>query len=112
MHLSRETLPLPARGQAGRRHPDTLASNFSRDNRFRRTGWLCLCGEREEQEHVRLHCNVYKDIREKYDDLTSDDNLVGFYREVLARRDKVREEEEKEEKRRRIGQGAGDEEEE
>ena len=38
-----------------------LAGNFSRDNRFRRTGWLCLCGEREEQEHVRLHCNVYKD---------------------------------------------------
>ena len=89
-----------------------LAGNFSRDNRFRRTGWLCLCGEREEQEHVRLHCNKYKDIREKYDDLTSDDNLVNFYREVLLRRDKVREQEEKEEKRRRKEQGAGEKEEE
>ena len=88
-----------------------LAGNFSRDNRFRRTGWLCLCGEREEQEHVRLHCNKYKDIREKYDDLTSDDNLVNFYREVLLRRDKVREQEEKEEKRRKE-QGAGEKEQE
>ena len=71
---------------------------------------MCLCGEREEQEHVRLHCDNYKDIREKYDDLTSDENLVEFYRDVLARRDKVREEEKKEEKRRRNGQGAGEEE--
>ena len=89
-----------------------LAGNFSRDNRFRRTGWLCLCGEREEQEHVRLHCNKYEDIREKYDDLTSDENLVNLYREVLLRRDKVREQEEKEEKRRSKEQGAGEEKEE
>ena len=33
-----------------------LAGNFSKDNRFRRTGWLCLCGAREEQEHIRQHC--------------------------------------------------------
>ena len=42
-----------------------LAGNFSQDNRFRRTRWLCLCGEREKEEHVRLHCDIYKDIREK-----------------------------------------------
>ena len=67
---------------------------------------MCLCGEREEQEHIRLHCRKYDDIREKYTDLLSDDNLVQFFREVLDRRDMVREEEEKEEmKRRKRGGG-------
>ena len=78
-----------------------LGGNFSKDNRFRRTGWLCLCGAREEQEHIRRDCPKYDDIRKKYGDLTDDDSLVQFYREVLERRDKVREEEENEEKRKR-----------
>ena len=46
----------------------------------------------------------------RHNDLTSDNNLVEFYKEVLTRREKVREDgekEEKEEKRRRKGQGAG-----
>ena len=79
-----------------------LGGNYSRDNRFRRTGWLCLCGEREEQEHIVRHCKKYDDIREKFGDLERDDELVEFFREVLKRRDKVREDEEKEEKRRRM----------
>ena len=79
-----------------------LGGNYSRDNRFRRTGWLCLCGEREEQEHIVRHCKKYDDIREKFGDLERDDELVEFSREVLKRRDKVREDEEKEEKRRRM----------
>ena len=88
-----------------------IAGNFSRDNRFRRTGWLCLCGEREEQEHILKHCDKYKDIREKYGDvIEDDDSLVGFFREVLKRRDKVREEEQKEEKRRKEEEGEGEEE--
>ena len=87
-----------------------IARNYSRDNRFRRTGWLCLCGEREEQEHILKHCQKYEDIRQKYEDFEDDDSLVRFFREVLERRDKVREEEQKEEKRRKQGAGEGEEE--
>ena len=71
-----------------------LAGNFSKDNRFRPTVWLFLCGAWEEQEHIRQHCPKYDNIREKYGNLTNDDSLVQFYRDVLDRRDKVREEEE------------------
>ena len=71
-----------------------IAGNFSKDNRFKRTGWLCLCGEREEQEHIMKQCKKYEDIRKKYGD-----SLVRFFREVLERRDRVREEEREEEKR-------------
>ena len=78
-----------------------LAGNYGRDNRFRRTGWLCLCGQREEQEHIVRHCKKYDNIREKYSDLSSDTDLVMFFREVLEKRDRVRQEEEKEEKERR-----------
>lgn len=70
-----------------------IAGNFTKDNIFRLTGWLCLCGEREEQEHIRSHCQEYADIRAQYDDLDSDEQLVLFFREVLARRDRLREEE-------------------
>ena len=84
-----------------------LAGNYSRDNRFKQTDWLCLCGEREEQEHILRHCSKYDDIRLKYRDLSCDDSMVMFFREVLAKRDRVREEEEKEEKERRRREGEG-----
>ena len=38
-----------------------IAGNFSRDRRFERTDWLCRCGQREEQEHLRRHCPMYDD---------------------------------------------------
>ena len=38
---------------------------------------------------------MYDDIREKYQDLDRDENLVPFFREVLERRDKVYEKENK-----------------
>ena len=77
-----------------------IAGNFSRDRRFLRTGWLCLCGEREEQEHIMRHCKIYDDIRDKYGNMDNDDELVQFFRELLERRDNVRDEEEKRRKRR------------
>ena len=46
----------------------------------------------------RVCYQQYNDIREKYSDLENDDNLVAFFKEVLDKRDKVREEEEKQEK--------------
>ena len=57
-----------------------IACNFSKDNRFRRTGWLCLCGEKEEQEHILKHCQKYEDIRMKYNEFEDDDCLVSFFR--------------------------------
>ena len=77
-----------------------IAGNFSRDNRFRRTDWLCRCGAREQEEHIRSHCELYRDIREKYGCLDDDEKLVAFFGEVLKRRDDL-EEKEKEEKRSR-----------
>ena len=76
-----------------------IAGNFSKDNWFRRTSWLCLCGEREEQEHIMKHCKKYEDIRKKYGEIENDNSLVRFFREVLEKRDRVREEEREEEKR-------------
>ena len=77
-----------------------IAGNFSHDRRFMRTGWLCRCGGREHEEHIRSHCTLYKDIREKYGDLDDDEKLVAFFSEVLQRRDDL-DEKEKEEKRSR-----------
>ena len=73
-----------------------IAGNFSHDRRFKRTDWLCRCGQREEQEHLRRHCPMYDDIRAKYGELESDESLVPFFKEVLEKRDKLLEKEKKE----------------
>ena len=67
----------------------SFAGNYSHDNRFARSGWLCLCLEsREEESHLKSgDCKVYGDLTYKYSDLTSDDNLTDLFREVLARRE-------------------------
>ena len=78
-----------------------LAGNFSQDKRFIRTGWLCRCGAREKQEHIRSHCKLYQDIREKYDNLDDDEKLVSFFMEVLKRRDALEEKEKEEDRSRR-----------
>ena len=72
-----------------------LAGNYSHDRRFQKTGWWCRCGEaREEEEHVRESCPLYKDIREQYQDLSNDDDLVAFFQQMLDRRDSMDELEE------------------
>ena len=50
------------------------------------------------KQHIRSHCKIYEDIREKYGCLDNDEKLVAFYGEVLQRRDDL-DEKEKEEKR-------------
>ena len=51
-------------------------------------------------------CPVYGDIRQKYGDMDSDENLVGFFGEVLARRESLEDEErEGEEERRGLAAG-------
>ena len=66
-----------------------FAGNFSKDQRFARTKWLCRCQEeREEERHIiGGKCLIYRDIHDKFDNLDSDENLVDFFAEVLVRRD-------------------------
>ena len=66
-----------------------FAGNFSRDRHFEATGWLCRCRvAREEVAHLTSGtCPVYMDIFMKFDDLSTDENLVMFFGEILARRD-------------------------
>ena len=65
-----------------------LGGNFKHDKRFLVDNWLCVgCVNNvlETQEHVATSCPGYADIRERFD-LTSDDGMLEFYREVLKRR--------------------------
>ena len=66
-----------------------FAGNYSKDKRFAKTSWLCVCGEdREEEQHLLSgHCKVYGDLIHKYDNLADDNQLVQFFAEVLARRE-------------------------
>ena len=72
-----------------------MASEIYSDRRFARTNWLCKCGSaRELEDHLRSgQCEVYGDIRNKYDNLEEDMTLVMFFREVLERREELEEEE-------------------
>ena len=81
-----------------------FAGNYPGDRRFASTGWLCRCGSREQEEHIRGgEYPVYSDIRREYDCLEEDEELESFLTRVLDRRDQLdlldREEEEQEEQR-------------
>ena len=79
---------------ATRVHMLPIAGNFSHDRRFARTDWQCRCMEaREDEEHLRSSCDLYSDIREQYGDLSSEEELVSFFRAVLKRRDEYDEQE-------------------
>ena len=66
-----------------------IAGNFPNDRNFARTGWMCRCLlEKEEVSHLTSGtCPTYRDIYERYSDLSADQDLVKFFGEVLARRD-------------------------
>ena len=74
-----------------------FAGNYSKDRRFARTNWLCRCQMfREEESHLLSgNCEVYGDIRRRYDNLDDDANLVQFFNEVLQMRDALEEKETK-----------------
>ena len=65
-----------------------FAGNYSNDRRFAKTSWRCRCGEREVEEHL-TRCPVYSDISSMFSDLSDDQQLVDFYREVLERRERL-----------------------
>ena len=53
-----------------------FAGNYPGDRRFASTGWLCRCGSREQEEHIRGgEYPVYSDIRREYDCLEEDEEL-------------------------------------
>ena len=65
-----------------------LAGNYTKDHRFAKTNWLCRCGEKEKESHLRSeNCPIYSDIREKYGDFSQDVDLVNYFTKVLNRRD-------------------------
>ena len=72
-----------------------FAGNFTHDRSFARTEWLCRCGNSKEEESHLLsgNCEIYGDIRQKYETNIKDDDLVLFFTEVLDRRDQLEEEE-------------------
>ena len=74
-------------------HP--FAGNYSKDRRFARTEWLCYCKKaREEESHlIAGNCEIYGEIRAKYDSLNNDMDLVNFFNEVLAKRQEIEEKE-------------------
>jgi hypothetical protein len=76
-----------------------FAGNYSKDRRFARTNWMCRClAVKEEEPHiVSGDCPVYSDIHERYENLNDFTELVGFFKEVLERRDLVDKLEEEEE---------------
>ena len=72
-----------------------FAGNFSKDKRFAKSNWLCKCKSSIESETHILEgkCETYSKIRNKYKDLTTEDNLVAFYSEVLEERERLEDEE-------------------
>ena len=76
-----------------------FAGNFSKNNKYSKSNWMCLCLESKEKEtHITSeYCPIYSDIREKYQNFDSDEDLVMFFDEVLERRDMVQSMEEDEE---------------
>ena len=72
-----------------------FAGNYSNDRRFLKSNWLCRCQKvREEESHLLDgSCQVYGDLRIKYNSLTNDDDLTKFFKEVLERREELEDEE-------------------
>ena len=76
-----------------------FAGNFSNNNKYSKTDWMCICGQSKEKEgHITSgQCPIYSDIREKYLDFNNDEDLVSYFDEVLERRDLIESIEEDEE---------------
>ena len=62
--------------------------NFRNDPRYKRESWMCKCETNvESQTHVLLYCKNYAKLREGLD-FDNDRDLVKYFREVLAIREK------------------------
>ena len=68
-----------------------FAGNFSHDNNYSKTNWMCKCGiTKEKEKHLTSYnCPVYSDIRAEYQGFDKDDDLVSYFNRVLERRDSI-----------------------
>ena len=68
-----------------------FAENYKNNKRFAGNGGLCKCkNERESEPHLLSgQCEVFGEIRANYGDLTDDESLVSFLKEVLDKRDSL-----------------------
>ena len=68
-----------------------FAGNYSHDRKFCRTDYLCRCHNSKETKHhlITEDCPTYQDIKDRYKNLESDEELISFFQEVLERRDKL-----------------------
>ena len=71
-----------------------FAGNYTKNNKFKSSNWMCKCGQEKEQEShiIEGKCEAYKDIRANYDTLEDDENLLAYFKEVIERREKLEEE--------------------
>ena len=66
-----------------------FAGNYSKDKKYAKTNWLCRCGEKENESHIKEGtCPIYSDIWQNAD-LDNDEDLVEFFSAVLERRSKL-----------------------
>jgi hypothetical protein len=110
-YISSETLLNVRQHFYSRVKMQPFGGNYSKDRRFMKSDWLCKCKlEREEESHLLSgDCPVYGDIRDRYENMADDHQLVAFFTDVLARRDQLeREEGEEEERAEAAGQSAAD----
>ena len=66
-----------------------FAGKHSNDNQFTKTNWLCRCLESKKNEPHLTSRKVFGHLKERFGDLSEDENLVLFFQEVLARRDEM-----------------------
>ena len=68
-----------------------FAGNFSKDNKYRKTNWMCLCLQSKEKEShiISEQYPVYSDIRQKYLNFANGEDLVLYFDKVLERRDLI-----------------------
>ena len=73
-----------------------FAGNYPNSQKYQKTDGMSICGtEKEKESHIKEgNCEAYRSIRQKYDDLEDDNNLLEYFKEVLERREKLQEEDE------------------
>ena len=64
-----------------------FAGNYKNNKKYKSSDWKCKCGrEIEKESHIISgNCEVYEDIRVKYDDLEDEENLLKFFKEVIEK---------------------------
>ena len=67
-----------------------FAGNYSKDKKYAKSNWLCRCGEKEDESHIRNGtCPLYSDIWKNFEKLDNDEDLVRIFSAVLERRSKL-----------------------